>query len=65
MRVGQGDGQDIMEVRGKAAKTGFVALEAMNVDEQQSTEPAVVRSRIGDQRLCRRGARIIRGHGSD
>jgi hypothetical protein len=40
MSLGEGDGEEIVDMGGEALEAGFIAHEAMDVDEQQ--RPAAI-----------------------
>ena len=58
MCVGQGDGEEIVDVGGKRLEARLVSHEAMDVDEQQLPTPSPITTIFGRKRLRRRRARV-------
>ena len=63
MGLGKGDGDEVVDVSGKVSEAGFVAHEAVDVDEQKAASASSIILDVCAQRLLRGGAGVLARHG--
>jgi hypothetical protein len=63
--IGEGEGDEIVDVSGETSKACFVAHEAVDVDKEQAATASVVGGGVWDEGLGGRGTGVLRRHGHD